>query len=90
MDQQAAFAASQAARANSTGLSRLLAAFPEEQLIDTHMTGMYQGPFGILRNNTLDSYLLRNWYIGQRAYDAVYVNSISNSSQVGSSYLCFL
>ena len=83
MDQQAALAASQAARANSSGLTSLLAAFPGEQLIDTRMTGLYQGPFGILRNNTLDSYLLRNWYIGQRAYDAVYVNSISNSSQVG-------
>lgn len=82
MDQQAAFAASTSARANSTGLASFVSAFPEDQLLDTHMTGLHQSPFGILRNNTLDAYLLRNWYIGQRAYDAVYVNSVSNSTQV--------
>ena len=81
MDQQAAFAASHGARANSSGLSSFLSAFPEDQLTDTRMEELYRGPFGILRNTTLDSYLLRNWYIGQRAYDAVYINSISNSPQ---------
>lgn len=81
MNQQAAFAASRDARANSSGLSSFLTAFPEDQLIDTHMEELHQGPFAILKNTTLDSYLLRNWYIGQRAYDAVYINSISNSTQ---------
>ena len=41
MDQQADFVASQAAKANSTGLSSLLAAFPEKSLIDTSMTGLH-------------------------------------------------
>lgn len=82
MDQQAAVAASQGARANSTGLSSFQNAFPEEQLIDTRMTGLQQSIFLPLGNTTLDAYLLRNWYVGQRAYDAVYINSISNTSQV--------
>lgn len=41
MDQQADFVASQAAKANSTSLSSLVAAFPEESLIDTSMTGLH-------------------------------------------------
>lgn len=81
MDKPAAFAASPGARANSTGLASFHDAFPSESITDTKQQKMRQGPFGIL-NGTLESYLLDNWYTGHRAYDAVFINSLSNSTQV--------
>lgn len=83
MDRPAAFAASAGARANATGLSSFLQAFPGDQIVDTKQEKLFQGPFGILRNDTLESYLLKNWYTEHSAYDALYINSLSDTSQVG-------
>ena len=82
MDKPAAFAASAGARANSTGLASFLGAFSSDSVTDTKQQKMYKGPFGILTNDTLESYLLKNWYTGHRAYDGLFINSISNVSQV--------
>ena len=82
MDKPAAFAASAGARANSTGLASFLNAFSPDLITDTKQQKLFKGPFGILTNDTLDSYLLKNWYTGHRAYDGVFFNRLSNSSQV--------
>ncbi len=89
MDKPAAFAASAGARANATGLSSFLQAFPGDHIVDTKIEKLFPRPFGILRNDTLESYLLKNWSSGHPAYDAVYINSLSDSSQVGLSLSCF-
>ena len=83
MDKSAAFAASAGARANVTGLDSFLTAFPKEHLIDTHEEKMYGFAWGHLPNASLESYLLQNWFTGRPAYDAVFINNISNSTQVG-------
>ena len=82
MDKPAAFAASAEARVNSTGLSSFLDAFHHDSIRDTRQQKLFKGPFGILTNNTLESYLLKNWYTGHRAYDGVFINGISNSPKV--------
>ena len=81
MDKPAAFAASAGARANSTGLASFLDSFPRESVTDTKQQKLRKGIFGIL-NGTLESYLLNNWHTGHRAYDALFINSLSNSAQV--------
>ncbi len=83
MDKSAAFAASAGARANATGLDSFLNAFSKEHLTDTHEQKMYGFAWGFLPNATLESYLLQNWFTGRPAYDAVFINRLSNSSQVG-------
>ena len=83
MDKSAAFAASAGARANATGLDSFLSAFPKEHLTDTHEEKMYGFAWGFLPNASLESYLLQNWFTGRPAYDAVFINSLSNSTQVG-------
>jgi len=83
MDKSAAFAASAGARANATGLDSFLNAFPKEHLTDTHEEKMYDFAWGFLPNASLESYLLQNWFTGRPAYDAVFINSLSNSTQVG-------
>ncbi len=90
MDKSAAFAASAGARANATGLDSFLSAFPKEHLTDTHEEKMFGFTFGILPNASLESYLLQNWFTGQPAYDAVFINSLSNSTQVGPFHACML
>ena len=82
MDKPAAFAASPGVRANSTGLASFLDAFSSDSIADTNQQKLYKGPFGILTNDTLESYLLKNWYTGHRAYDGLYINSFSDSPQV--------
>ena len=82
MDKPAAFAASPGARANSTGLASFLDAFSGDSIADTKQQKLYKGPFAIFTNDTLESYLLKNWYTGHRAYDGLYINSLSNSPQV--------
>lgn len=86
MDKPAAFGASAGARANSTGLASFLDAFARDSITDTKQQKMYKGPFSFLSNDTLELYLLKNWYTGHRAYDALFINSLSNSTQV--SQLC--
>ena len=83
MDRSAAFAASAGARANATGLGSFLNAFPKEHVIDTHQQKMFGFTFGPLLNSTLEWYLLQNWFSGRPAYDAVFINSLSNTTQVG-------
>lgn len=83
MDKSAAFAASAGARANATGLSSFLQAFPLASITDTKQERLYPFSFGILPNTTLESYLLKNWFTGRPAYDAVFISSLSNSAQVG-------
>lgn len=82
MDKSAAFAASAGARANATGLDSFLSAFPKEHLTDTHEERMFGFAWGFLPNATLESYLLQNWFTGRPAYDAVFINSLSNTTQV--------
>ena len=83
MDKPAAFAASAGARANSTGLSSFLSHFPADQIVDCKQQKLLKPSlFQILTNDTLESYLLKNWHTGHRAYDAVFINSLSNSTQV--------
>lgn len=82
MDKSAAFAASAGARANATGLSSFLQAFPATSITDTKQERLYPFSFGILPNTTLESYLLKNWFTGRPAYDAVFISSLSNSAQV--------
>ncbi len=88
MDKPAAFAASAGARANATGLDSFLSAFPKEHLTETHVEKMFDFTFGILPNASLESYLLKNWFTGRPAYDAVFINRLSNSTQVGLIYAC--
>jgi len=48
---------------------------------------MYGFAWGFLPNASLESYLLQNWFTGRPAYDAVFINSLSNSTQVGLIYM---
>ncbi len=88
MDKPAAFAASAGARANATGLDSFLSAFPKEHLTDTHKAKMDGFAWGFLSNTTLEWYLLQNWFTGRPAYDAIFINSLSNSTQVGPFHAC--
>ena len=90
MDKPAAFAASAGARVNSTGLASFLNAFPADSISDTKQQKLFKGPFGILTNDTLDSYLLKDWYTGHQAYDGVFVNSISDTPQVSHQHCVYV
>ncbi|GAB4821282.1 hypothetical protein N2152v2_008328 [Parachlorella kessleri] len=81
----AALGASAALRANgSAALAGFVGAFPQQDLVDSGATGILRIPYFQPLKDTLDDYLLKAWYGSDRAYDAVYLDSLPDLVANGS------